>query len=178
MNQPPIRFRLLDAMILIGAAACGLALAKWGYGEAFTTPMPPYIRGLQVHGFVVFAAYPLTFAVVVLRLLRARPRRRRLCSQPGFVACSTVVIVASFNLSIFSTHHFLLDADSNYKLRDVVISSLGFSYTSPAVLAAWMLLAIGGRWRAERSWIDRLGRILGVFWLMPFLILEIVQLTG
>ena len=27
-------------------------------------------------------------------------------------------------------------------------------------------LAVAGRWRAEPSWVDRLGRALGVFWVL------------
>ena len=35
-----------------------------------------------------------------------------------------------------------------------------------AVFVTWMTLLIGRRWRAERSWIDRLGRATGVFWIL------------
>jgi hypothetical protein len=34
-----------------------------------------------------------------------------------------------------------------------------------SVGAVWLLLVLSGRWRAERSWIDRLGRLLGVVWI-------------
>src|SRR5262249_17938993 len=34
-----------------------------------------------------------------------------------------------------------------------------------SVGAVWLLLALSGRWRAERSWIDRLGRLLGAVWI-------------
>jgi len=39
-----------------------------------------------------------------------------------------------------------------------------------AVAAVWAVQVIGGRFRAEPSWIDRLGRALGVFWIgmIPF----------
>jgi hypothetical protein len=33
------------------------------------------------------------------------------------------------------------------------------------VAAIWLLLALSGLWRPERSWIDRLGRLLGVVWI-------------
>jgi hypothetical protein len=33
------------------------------------------------------------------------------------------------------------------------------------VAAIWLLLVLSGRWRPERSWIDRLGRLLGVVWI-------------
>jgi hypothetical protein len=33
-----------------------------------------------------------------------------------------------------------------------------------SIAAVWLVLCLAGRWRAERSWIDRLGRILGMLW--------------
>jgi hypothetical protein len=38
-------------------------------------------------------------------------------------------------------------------------------YLGLAVLASWLTLRAGGWWRAEPSWIDRLGRALGVLWI-------------
>jgi hypothetical protein len=35
-----------------------------------------------------------------------------------------------------------------------------------AVVVAWVILLLSGRWRSEPSWIDRLGRALGVFWIV------------
>jgi hypothetical protein len=38
--------------------------------------------------------------------------------------------------------------------------------SSCAVAAIWVALALSGRWRAEKSWIDRTGRLLGWYWIM------------
>lgn len=35
-----------------------------------------------------------------------------------------------------------------------------------SISASWMTLLLGRRWRAEASWIDRLGRALGVLWIL------------
>jgi hypothetical protein len=44
-----------------------------------------------------------------------------------------------------------------------------FEYTSYAlgcaVAAGWLILALSRRWRAEPSWLDRLRRGLGVYWI-------------
>jgi hypothetical protein len=48
-------------------------------------------------------------------------------------------------------------------------STLVASFASPcgpAVAAVWLVLALSGRWRPEKSWIDRLGRLLGAMWIM------------
>ena len=34
-----------------------------------------------------------------------------------------------------------------------------------AIGGAWLALALGGRWNPEPTWVDRMGRGLGVFWL-------------
>jgi hypothetical protein len=34
-----------------------------------------------------------------------------------------------------------------------------------AVAAAWTVQAISGRWRRKPSWVDRMGRTLGWFWI-------------
>jgi hypothetical protein len=33
------------------------------------------------------------------------------------------------------------------------------------VAGSWIALFLAGRWRPERSWIDRLGRLIGWFWI-------------
>jgi hypothetical protein len=38
--------------------------------------------------------------------------------------------------------------------------------TGTAVASSWITLLIGGRWRADPRWIDRLGRFLGASWMM------------
>jgi hypothetical protein len=50
--------------------------------------------------------------------------------------------------------------------------------TGLAVAAAWMALLLTGRWRAEPSWIDRAGRILGVLWIGYFIGLRLWSLFG
>jgi hypothetical protein len=46
----------------------------------------------------------------------------------------------------------------------------GWPYSGPAVAGAWLALIVTGRWRAERSGIDRLGRFIGVCWLIQFVL--------
>jgi hypothetical protein len=46
-----------------------------------------------------------------------------------------------------------------------VLTTSFVSLCGPAVAAVWLFLALSGRWRPERSWIDRLGRLLGATWI-------------
>jgi hypothetical protein len=38
-----------------------------------------------------------------------------------------------------------------------------------------MALAFSRRWRPEPSWIDRLGRVLGLYWLLMLLMIFALQ---
>jgi hypothetical protein len=39
-----------------------------------------------------------------------------------------------------------------------------------SVVVSWMTLLVGRQWRAERSWIDRLGRAIGIWWVIAGLL--------
>ena len=43
------------------------------------------------------------------------------------------------------------------------------SESGGGVLVAWMTLALAGCWRADPSWIDRSGRVLGFVYITAFL---------
>ncbi len=49
----------------------------------------------------------------------------------------------------------------------LVVIAASFVYpTGYAVAAVWLVQAVSGRWRPEKSWIDRLGRLLGMVWIV------------
>jgi hypothetical protein len=72
------------------------------------------------------------------------------------------IAVAAFGVG--STLVFEIDLfDGNP--ADWQIAGLWTSRVGIAVAAAWLTLALNGRWCPERSWIDRSGRVLGVLWI-------------
>jgi hypothetical protein len=184
----PLRrtFTILDAMVLLGAAAVGLLVAKQCehfYGVSIVTvaqtdpkskvalsgplglqaPLGPW--GAKVVHWGVWSALVLSAcspALLVLRLLPPRPRGRRLFRQPGAVACAaaTAALVA-----VSVSRAFFVPNMPSYP--GLVLFRWGWvaSYSAGiAVGAAWMTLALGGRWRPDPSWIDRCGRALGAGW--------------
>jgi hypothetical protein len=62
-----------------------------------------------------------------------------------------------------------LGAFGGAEIGIAVECGLGFKVPSMivavTVLIAWVVLAISRQWQAERSWIDRIGRLIGVLWL-------------
>jgi hypothetical protein len=147
---------ILDAMLMIGATAIGLGLARSAWPKA-----PDGLGDLG--WFAVAAAYammaPWSLALLVIRLRRPRPPLRRLGRQPGCVACAITVLVIP--LAIVGMLPILIWADWGPQL-------LFSSAVSPAtpVAAAWVTLALAGRWHPEPSWIDRLGRAFGILWVV------------
>lgn len=38
------------------------------------------------------------------------------------------------------------------------------------IISAWLILAVSGGWRPEKSWIDRLGRAIGIGWIIVYFV--------
>jgi hypothetical protein len=101
--------------------------------------------------------------LLVLRLRRPRPGLRRLSRQPGAVACAAATAAMALGGVVVGARLLFVEAALNSDMR--MIWS-GFQvWISPAVMAAWAALILGRRWRGERSWIDRAGRLCGFYWI-------------
>jgi hypothetical protein len=189
-------FSLLDAMVLIAATAIGLGgLRGWvelgaELGESVATIAHPE-AGWSPWGWAIYQGYGLlgevllpfccswTLALLALRLRGPRPRLRRLARQPGAMACYSAAVglipaligVLGWVLIWGPRSGAGFDSQVWERLLEpafLVVPPLAGS----AVLGSWATLLLGGRWRAERSWIDRAGRCLGVYWIgvitLPF----------
>jgi hypothetical protein len=184
-NTERRRITLFDFMVITAATAIGLSLVQFGWpGKAvgagiFTWPVWPggYPSKTWMLPFAERAAPFLpclaawTGAFLVTRLRGHRPRWRRLVLQPGLVAA-----VAA--LSILIIESALLIGSAKFDGR--------FGWSSPArvagfvangvvllahhagwaVAVSWFTLVFTGRWRPERSWVDRWGHVLGFAWII------------
>ena len=187
---------LLDVMALIAATAIGLYFVRTYSLEALNSNLEHYPlipRILLTIWAAILAVLPLpalwSIALFGLRLRRPRPALRRLVRQPGFVAAGAVTLVSAVRLAGFfvlmartfghTTLGALYDvwAMSFFRGPINVATLYNTAYfassacgTSMAVAAAWLLLAVSGRWRSEPGWLDVLGRALGIFWIaiIPF----------
>jgi hypothetical protein len=157
---------------------------------------------LRVIALTLPCALAWTVATLALRLRPPRPPWRRLMRQPGFVAClaaplpaavamlhravycyldtyTNVITPHSLPSPPFITHGAItssgMPVDSPPEFWSSIFSGIS-TFTGPAismtVAVAWIILALSGRFRPERSWIDRLGRGLGVFWITVGTIIE------
>lgn len=105
--------------------------------------------------------------LLAMRLRRPRPNLRSLSRQPGAVACAAAAAATAAGGIIVLT--MLLRGDDWRFLQDHPEASHPWqivqSPVSIAVPSAWFMLAWSGRWRSEPTWIDRMGRVLGAYWI-------------
>jgi hypothetical protein len=155
---------------------------------ATAPPSSGWIRGL--FGCLVLSAPLLmawTLAIFGLRLRQPRDRWSRLVRQPGFVAGLMAALVFAWRLIGFATMCLRVIGLPRLSISTVRQGALSGSWggwpprhllfetdhyldtmamIGVAVAMSWIFLLASGRWRPERSWIDRTGRVLGWFWIL------------
>jgi hypothetical protein len=106
-------------------------------------------------------------ALLLIRLRRPRSSLRRLSRQPGAVACAagTAAIFTGGLIALAGTiggGWYLIPSEP--RAWPIVEARVPM-----AVVTAWIILWLSGRWRSEPSWMDRSGRALGGFWISLWL---------
>jgi hypothetical protein len=174
----PRRFSLGDGLILVGALAISLerfralrsipqhAVWCWEAVAQLTGSSPSWRWPLsrqrviallpgQVIVLLMELLCPVLLGLMVaqplLRLRRPRPPLEQVVRQSGFVTClmGTVALAVVLAMGDF---WFSLTALSLGSTRVIIL------------LMIWPLCALAP-WRAEASWIDRLGRAVGWGWI-------------
>jgi hypothetical protein len=197
-TTPRRRFRLIDAMILVAATALGCFITVsivreqclsggWSIGldeggdqvsggginqAAVEDLLLVGTLGIAWLSFPFFAIW--TLAMIPLRFISPRPRLRRMVRQPGAMA----MIAAGVGIAIAGIHvATIFVALGSGVLGDsvliMVVMGGAMSYPGLAVFVTWMTLLAGRRWRAEREWVDRLGRVFGAYWIAEAIALPV-----
>jgi hypothetical protein len=184
----PRRFTLFDAMALVAAVAVGLVLSRtWAY---YAQKEATYHSGIYMPSRFWAAVVPVTYSIVkfwpvvaattpaliLLRLRRPRPPRRRLFAPPGVAACVAASVVMVFEVGERVLSRLVFTASLNTgtnRFDEIDAMNLAMGALGPlsstvvgfGVAAVWVAMTLAGRWRPERSWIDWAGRALGFLWL-------------
>jgi len=161
--------RLGQLMLLIAAVAIGIVGIR--NCDSQMRAMQIDRRNL-VSWFVLLSPWLMSLAVSLMAagLLPPRSRLSELCRQLGFTACWVTTLV----MAIDAVCMFAMNPDSltNFDKLIRCFSYVYFWQTTGqvgfGVLIAWTTLAFAGCWRSEPSWIDRMGRVLGVVWIIAF----------
>ncbi|CAN5668928.1 hypothetical protein BH23PLA1_BH23PLA1_28840 [soil metagenome] len=164
-------------MILVAATAAGLAWARDDWvmaaralemprGPVGIEPLPmEFARRLQL--FTKGASRLLacsSIAVLIVCLRPPRPRRASLLFQPGLLAVAMATAYTATNAVNFLLA-LLIRAKYKPSWTDYAGQAVPAYETAKSIMAAWLILAISGLWRPEPSWIDRLGRLIGLSWI-------------
>jgi hypothetical protein len=179
-TEIPRRFLLVDAIILIAAAALMLSSHRaiwwfWVWGDP--TASYSYRETRLMAGALALSG--LSFILLVSVLAHPTGPRRLRRGAPGLfvpvaVASVLAVRVCGWAAQALINHAFSGRAGFFYAIRPTVevMNDLRDDIRRDvvvAVAATWLTLAIVGRWRPERAWDDRLGRSLGVVWIVFYL---------
>jgi hypothetical protein len=175
-------FRLLDALVLLVPMALSFALAR----NCLVHFWHPNVVRIWQGGTLRWAGLAVSLlsrfsgiAMLALLFMALRPPRlhvRRLSRQPGLVACAAAAAAmapgAAIAIAITLFRHVPRWSPGNdfWPLAEARIT--------PAVIAAWILLAATGRWRAEPTFIDRAGRALGAYWIALGLVRLVLSAFG
>jgi hypothetical protein len=178
--EPQRRLRLVDAIVLIAVEALALAMTR-SYLRCFSalnhlvSTEPSNVRVMGTREWM-YACVPhlvvLSAALWPLRIIGHVSRFRRIARLPGLTVsyAAWVGMVFAFVRSVFDLRIWLrntyfpgvgvLSMGDIFVLRVVAMKD----FIGSAVAVTWLLLWLGGGWHAESTWLDRLGRLLAVFW--------------
>jgi hypothetical protein len=186
------RMTLLDAVLLVGSAAIGLGLFELAHRTLFKgqiwladngvpnfktwSTMEVLVLCSDIAAFSLPVVVPWTFLLIALRMRQPRPAWRRAWQQPGMAACLAAIVgwlwtvlplLLAMNAGQVarSTRSITLEEWANKYLGDEL-----FMYVGAAVGATWLVQYMSGRWRKPADWIDVMGRIVGVMWIVIGLI--------
>lgn len=170
LTRPRRRLTLADGVILIAATATGFAIARITQGVypgIVTVPGDEVSMFSKVLISTYWASLMVMLALIPLRLMPPRPRFRWIRRQPGFIACLSVAFGIAHTGLYVAVQRFKQPIPwANIDILSLIVSpSIG-----SLILSAWLVLAVSGGWRPERSWIDRAGRLLGTAWIVRYLI--------
>jgi hypothetical protein len=145
-------FKLIDAMILIGIAALGMAEMRpgWNQFRAFWASInqnpPSEAYGRMVQSSLMIAFLNLAVGYVWIRLISTRLPWRDLIRQPGMLVL--ILMIASALLYMVFSAVVKPSPSANM----IVGLALGLS---------WVAACLRYRSSAEPGWIEWLGRVFG-----------------
>jgi hypothetical protein len=125
-------------------------------------------------------------AMIPLRLLLPHPPGVRLWRQPGWLACNAVALTFAIGtirqfgwIGIgFARQATGLGFIEHFRMYLLSFAHQITSEALIAIAAGWATLALTGCWEPSEGWLDRLGRLCGIYVLAFPIVAWIVALLG
>jgi hypothetical protein len=178
----PRVFTLFDAIVMVAATGSGFALFKVmqirylaGFGRSLLVMIPVGVTETMIPFLTMWS-----LAVAGLSLRQPRQPFRKLARQPGMIACCAAMLPLVIELVAIIVGELILPPNAvvgrtipPYVIRslprrimhDVRGSMVLQANAGGTVAVAWLILALAGMWKSEKSWLDRFGRVLGILWI-------------
>jgi hypothetical protein len=182
LSQAERRFHLSDAIVLVVAAALMLsadrAVGKLWTSHISTSGTIPSFDAWETRRMAwTLGLALLNLAMLCSTLARRVDRSRLRGGAPGLFVHAAVATAILAGVASWASHSSLgamFEGRPGFhqpQWRGELLFGLHISFrrdAAIAVLAGWLALVIVGRWNPERTWDDRLGRLLGLLWLFLF----------
>ena len=94
------------------------------------------------------------------------------CDNLGRSQCWTATLIGVLDRSVHTLSYVfkLHEPAMTWKEYSDFLSAALLHFTlGYAVASSWIVLALSGRWRAERGWIDCIGTLIGILWIFSCL---------
>ena len=164
----PRRFTLADAMVLVAATAVGFALAgtisDWfaGLGQSVPTTFRTFAAWFAL---TVPVAAAWTSAVVVLRGFSPKGSAGRSTRSIGHLAAGAATLAMAFGAPALAIPWLLSYGSTDTDTHEIVLM-ISPMVLAGAILGARLSLRLAGRRERPIDWVDRLGRLLGWYWVI------------
>lgn len=173
-------FTMLDAMGVVLATGLGLGVIKaagfdrWPESGTFRSIITDYTAWAVCLTLPMLAAW--TVVCLSLRWHNAETRRRNRAWPPGMLACAAATAALLYT-STWTILYAVKWGAARALDKGFLPTPTGFCWqlaqdVGPWVAAVWLGAVLLRRWRPEPTWLDRLGRGLGLAWIVATLVLN------
>jgi hypothetical protein len=162
------RFTLADGMILMAGLGVGLALLKFAELDR------ELVKSLDrlMTSWMVWSPWDFVETIEALVLIIGLPLGAGLTpcglyfqtrGRPGYVACLIATALIAPSLAIVGLMAALTGSPPKDYVPKLLLSAL---LAGAAIVASWLTMRWFGVWKPEPVWYDRLGRTVGIMWIV------------
>lgn len=155
--QPRRRFTIVDGMVLVAATAFGLA----GNRLVISGGMTPFEA-------ITPCLLAWTFAVLALNLLKPKRNFRLLARKFGFIACAVspvgLLLAANEMFYDYVNKYYIRPPFQDFFFVSIMYDTEGVN--GSLVAGSWVALFLCGHRKMRADWLEWLGRVLGLLWVV------------